>query len=154
MAVNLAPPRAETLLSIAGVRLGVAEAGIRKKDRRDLLVVSIAEGSRVAGVFTQNRYCAAPVTVCRERLADKRPIRAIVVNTGIANAGTGAQGLANARAVCAAAEKALAVPAGSVLPFSTGVIMEHLPVDRIVAGIPAAVATCARMAGPMPPRRS
>ena len=94
----------------------------------------------MAGVFTQNRYCAAPVTVCRERLADERPIRAIVVNTGIANAGTGEQGLANARAVCAAVEKALGVPAGSVLPFSTGVIMEHLPVDRIAAGIPAAVA--------------
>ncbi|MDH5263937.1 MAG: bifunctional glutamate N-acetyltransferase/amino-acid acetyltransferase ArgJ [Betaproteobacteria bacterium] len=140
MAVNLVPPRAESLLSIAGVHLGVAEAGIRKKDRRDLLVVSIAEGSQVAGVFTQNRYCAAPVTVCRERLADRRPVRAIVVNTGVANAGTGARGLADARSVCAAAEKALSVPAGSVLPFSTGVIMEHLPVDRIVAGIPAAVA--------------
>jgi glutamate N-acetyltransferase / amino-acid N-acetyltransferase len=140
MAVNLVPPRAEALLSIAGVHLGVAEAGIRKKDRRDLLVVSIAEGSQVAGVFTQNRYCAAPVTVCRERLADRLPVRAIVVNTGVANAGTGARGLADARSVCAAAEKALAVPAGTVLPFSTGVIMEHLPVDRIVAGIPAAVA--------------
>ena len=140
MAVNLVPPRAETLLSIAGVHLGVAEAGVRKKDRRDLLVVSIAEGSHVAGVFTQNRYCAAPVIVCRERLADRRPVRAIVVNTGVANAGTGAQGLVDARSVCAAAEKALSVPAGSVLPFSTGVIMEHLPVDRIVTGIPAAVA--------------
>jgi glutamate N-acetyltransferase/amino-acid N-acetyltransferase len=127
MAVNLQPPKSADLLSIAGVRLGVAEAGVRKKDRKDLLVVEIADGARVAGVFTQNRYCAAPVLVCRERLADERAIRAIVVNTGIANAGTGDLGLANARAVCAAVEKALGAPAGSVLPFSTGVIMEHLP---------------------------
>ncbi|HEX4943158.1 MAG TPA: bifunctional glutamate N-acetyltransferase/amino-acid acetyltransferase ArgJ [Usitatibacteraceae bacterium] len=140
MAVNLLSPKAESLLSIAGLRLGVAEAGIRKKDRRDLLVVEIADGSRVAGVFTQNRYCAAPVTVCRERLAGKRAIRALVVNTGIANAGTGETGLANARATCAAVARALGVDAGSVLPFSTGVIMEHLPVERITAGIPAAVA--------------
>ena len=138
MAVNLAPPRAQDLLSIAGVRLGVARAGIRKKDRRDLLVVEIAEGARVAGVFTRNRYCAAPVTVCREHLGDKRHIRALVVNTGIANAGTGEAGLANSRATCAAVGQALGVDAGSVLPFSTGVIMEHLPMDRLVAGIPAA----------------
>jgi glutamate N-acetyltransferase/amino-acid N-acetyltransferase len=140
MAVNLAPPRAESLLSIAGVRLGIAEAGIRKKDRKDLLVVEIAEDSRVAGVFTQNRYCAAPVTVCREHLSDERPIRAIVVNTGVANAGTGATGLDDASATCAALAQALGVSPGSILPFSTGVIMEHLPVDRIRAGIPAAVA--------------
>jgi glutamate N-acetyltransferase/amino-acid N-acetyltransferase len=139
MAVKLDPPRAENLLTIAGVRLGAAEAGIRKKDRRDLLVVEIAEGSRVAGVFTRNRYCAAPVTVCREHLAGEARIRAIVVNTGIANAGTGEAGLANARATCEAVGKALGVEARSVLPFSTGVIMEHLPMDRLVAGIPAAV---------------
>ena len=140
MAVNLAPPRAEDLLPIAGVRLGIAEAGIRKKDRKDLLVVDIAAESRVAGVFTRNRYCAAPVIVCREHLAGEARIRALVVNTGIANAGTGAAGLANARATCAAVAKALGVEARSVLPFSTGVIMEHLPVERLVAGIPAAVA--------------
>jgi glutamate N-acetyltransferase/amino-acid N-acetyltransferase len=140
MAVNLAPPRAESLLPVAGVRLGIAEAGIRKKDRKDLLVVEIAEGSRVAGVFTQNRYCAAPVTLCRERLVDGRSVRAIVVNTGIANAGTGAAGLEAARATTAAVAQALGVPATAVLPFSTGVIMEHLPVDRVRAGIPAAVA--------------
>jgi glutamate N-acetyltransferase/amino-acid N-acetyltransferase len=140
MPVNLQPPKAADLLTIAGVRLGVAEAGVRKKDRKDLLVVEIADGARVAGVFTQNRYCAAPVLVCRERLADERAIRAIVVNTGIANAGTGDLGLANARAVCAAVEKALGAPAGSVLPFSTGVIMEHLPADRVAAGVPACVA--------------
>jgi glutamate N-acetyltransferase / amino-acid N-acetyltransferase len=139
MAVNLQPPKAEDLLGIAGVRLGVAEAGIRKKDRKDLLVVEIADGSRIAGVFTQNRYCAAPVVICRERLEDERPIRALVVNTGIANAGTGEAGLVDARAVCRALAHALAVDSGSVLPFSTGVIMEHLPVERITAGIPAAV---------------
>ena len=139
MAVNLDPPRAEDLLTIAGVRLGVAEAGIRKKDRKDLLVVEIAEGSRVAGVFTRNRYCAAPVTVCRDHLAGEARIRAIVVNTGIANAGTGEAGLANARATCVAVGEALGAQARSVLPFSTGVIMEHLPMDRLVAGIPAAV---------------
>jgi glutamate N-acetyltransferase/amino-acid N-acetyltransferase len=140
MAVNLPPPLAANLLSIAGVRLGVAEAGVRKKDRKDLLVVEIAEGAHVAGVFTQNRYCAAPVVVCRERLADRRAIRAIVVNTGIANAGTGETGLANARAVCAAVEAGLGAPPGSVLPFSTGVIMEHLPAERIAAAVPACVA--------------
>lgn len=140
MAVNLAPPRADSLLSISGVRLGVAEAGIRKQGRRDLLVVDIAPGSRVAGVFTRNRYCAAPVTVCREHLADKLPVRALVVNTGVANAGTGETGLANARASCAAVAGALGTQARSVLPFSTGVIMEHLPIDRLVAAVPAAVA--------------
>ncbi len=140
MAVNLQPPRAEDLLPVAGVRLGTAEAGIRKKGRRDLLVVELAPESRVAGVFTKNRYCAAPVTVCRDHLAGESRIRAIVVNTGIANAGTGEAGLDDARATCAAAGRALGVPARAVLPFSTGVIMEHLPMDRLVAGIPAAVA--------------
>ena len=140
MAVNFAPPDPATLRPVAGVRLGITQAGIRKAGRNDLLVVEIAPGSRVAGVFTRNRYCAAPVMVCRERLADERPIRAIVVNTGIANAGTGELGIANARACCAAVAAALGVDAGSILPFSTGVIMEHLPVDRLAAGVPAAVA--------------
>ncbi len=140
MAVNLSPPRAEALLTIAGVRLGVAEAGIRKKNRRDLLVVEIAADASVAGVFTRNRYCAAPVIVCRERLAEKRAVRGLVVNTGIANAGTGEAGLVNARATCAAVASALGVDEAEVLPFSTGVIMEHLPVDRIAAAAPAAVA--------------
>ncbi len=153
MAVNLVPPRAEDLLPIAGVRLGVAEAGIRKKDRKDLLVVAIADGSRVAGVFTRNRYCAAPVTVCRDHLANDGRVRAIVVNTGIANAGTGEAGLADARARPAPPSPRRSVSsARAVLPFSTGVIMEHLPVDRLVAGIPAAVANLRRgRAGPMPP---
>jgi glutamate N-acetyltransferase/amino-acid N-acetyltransferase len=140
MAVNLPAPVASQLLPVAGLRLGVAEAGVRKKDRKDLLVAELAEGSTVAGVFTRNRYCAAPVTVCRERLAGAHAIRALVVNTGIANAGTGAAGIANARATCAAVARALGVDAQAVLPFSTGVIMEHLPVERIAAAVPAAVA--------------
>jgi glutamate N-acetyltransferase/amino-acid N-acetyltransferase len=143
MAVNLEPPRPENLLTIAGVRLGIARAGIRKPNRKDLLLVAIDEGSRVAGVFTQNRFAAAPVIVCRERLEEDERIRAIVVNTGVANAGTGAEGLANARATCAAVAKALAIDAGQVLPLSTGVIMEHLPVDRIEAALPQCVADLA-----------
>ena len=143
MAVNLEPPRAEDLLTIAGVRLGVARAGIRKPNRKDLLLIAIDEGSRVAGVFTRNRFAAAPVTVCRENLAAKQPIRAIVVNTGVANAGTGKEGLANAQAVCAAVAVLLEVQGPQVLPLSTGVIMEQLPVDRIEAGLPECVADLA-----------
>src|SRR3954471_7274994 len=101
MAVNLAKPRAESLLPVPGVRLGIAKAGIRKPDRKDLLVVALDEGSRVAGVFTRNRFAAAPVLVCREHLAQREPMRAIVVNTGVANAGTGESGMTHARAVCA-----------------------------------------------------
>ncbi len=138
MAVNLEPPRAENLLSIAGVRLGIASAGVRKPNRKDVLLVALDEGTRVAGVFTRNRFAAAPVQVCREHLAAGDPIRAIVVNTGVANAGTGESGLANARAVCAAVGSALDIENNQVLPLSTGVIMEPLPVDRIKAGIPAA----------------
>jgi glutamate N-acetyltransferase/amino-acid N-acetyltransferase len=143
MAVNLEPPRAENLLTIAGVRLGVARSGIRKPNRKDLLLVAIDEGSQVAGVFTRNRFAAAPVIVCREHLAGKRPIRAIVVNTGVANAGTGKEGLANAQAVCAAVAGLLGLEAAQVLPLSTGVIMEPLPVDRIEAGLPECVADLA-----------
>ena len=140
MPVHLSTPDPASLLPIAGIRLGVAQAGIRKAGRKDLLVIEVAPGSRVAGVFTQNRYCAAPVIVCRERLADERPIRALVVNTGIANAGTGETGIVNAQAACTAVAHAMAIDPGAVLPFSTGVIMEHLPVDRLAAGVPAAVA--------------
>ena len=139
MAVNLEPPRAENLLTIAGVRLGVAKAGVRKPDRKDLLLVAIDGGARVAAVFTRNRFAAAPVIVCRENLADKDPIRAIVVNTGVANAGTGAAGIANARAVCEEVATLLDLENSQVLPLSTGVIMEPLPVDRIKAGLPACV---------------
>jgi glutamate N-acetyltransferase/amino-acid N-acetyltransferase len=138
MAVNLVTPVPADLLPVPGVRLGVAEAGIRKLGRRDLTLVELAPGSRVAGVFTQNRFCAAPVQVCQAHLAGGAGIRALLINTGIANAGTGELGLANARATCAAAADLLEVAAETVLPFSTGVILEHLPMDRLVAGLPAA----------------
>ena len=139
MAVNLDPPRAENLLTIAGVRLGIAKAGIRKPNRKDLLLVALDEGARVAGVFTRNRFAAAPVQVCREHLAFGSDIRAIVVNTGVANAGTGEAGLANARATCASVAELLEVRSQQVLPLSTGVIMEPLPVDRVLAGLPHCV---------------
>jgi len=118
-------------------------AGIRKAGRRDLVLFALDEGAAVAGVFTQNRFCAAPVQVCREHLAAGGPIRALVVNTGNANAGTGADGLARARRTCEAVAALLRVPPQSVLPFSTGVIMETLPVERIESGLPAAVADLA-----------
>jgi glutamate N-acetyltransferase/amino-acid N-acetyltransferase len=136
MAVNLEPPRAENLLSISGVRLGTARAGVRKPNRKDLLLVAIDEGSHVVGVFTRNRFAAAPVVVCREHLAGKLPIRAIVVNTGVANAGTGEEGVLKARATCAAVAQLFGAETSQVLPVSTGVIMESLPVDRIEAGLP------------------
>jgi glutamate N-acetyltransferase / amino-acid N-acetyltransferase len=138
MAVNLAVPDARALAPIAGAELGIARANIRKPDRKDLLVVRLRAGTAVAGVFTRNRLCAAPVIVAREHLAAPgRSIRALVVNTGCANAGTGAQGLEDARSVCAAVAAALGCEPAQVLPFSTGVIMERLPVDRIVAGVEA-----------------
>ncbi|MHB1375272.1 MAG: bifunctional ornithine acetyltransferase/N-acetylglutamate synthase, partial [Thauera sp.] len=139
MAVNLNTPNPADLLPVAGVRLGVAEAGIRKANRRDLTVIELAEGSRAAGVFTRNRFCAAPVQVCKEHLA-AGGIRALVINTGVANAGTGEPGLANARATCAALAQEMGVQAAQVLPFSTGVILEPLPVDRLFGGLPKAVA--------------
>jgi len=139
MAVNLNTPNPADLLSVGGVRLGVAEAGIRKANRRDLTVIELAEGSRAAGVFTRNRFCAAPVQVCKEHLA-AGSIRALVINTGVANAGTGEPGLANARATCAALAQEMGLKAAQVLPFSTGVILEPLPVDRLVTGLPKAVA--------------
>ena len=140
MAVHLVPPQAADLLPIAGVRLGVTEAGIRKADRKDLTVVLMDEGTSVAGVFTQNRFCAAPVQVCRAHLAGPQGIRAMVINTGNANAGTGADGLARALQSCQALASRLAITAQQVLPFSTGVIMETLPVERIEAGLDAALA--------------
>jgi glutamate N-acetyltransferase/amino-acid N-acetyltransferase len=139
MPVNLKPPVAAELLPVAGVALGIAQAGIRKANRRDLLLIRLDEGAAVAGVFTQNRFCAAPVTVCREHL-HSGVIRAFVVNTGIANAGTGEPGMQAARATCAAAARLLGCTPAQVLPFSTGVIMEPLPVERIEAGLPASVA--------------
>ena len=139
MPVNLAPPRPQDLHRVAGVRIGVAMAGVRKANRRDLTVVEIAAGASVAGVFTRNRFCAAPVQLCRSHLASAAP-RALLVNTGNANAGTGEDGLARARESCRALAAQLGIEPEQVLPFSTGVIMETLPVDRIVAGLPAAIA--------------
>ena len=140
MPVNLSAPVASELLPVAGVRIGVTEAGVRKANRKDLTVFLLDEGTSVAGVFTQNRFCAAPVQVSREHLASGQPVRAMVINTGNANAGTGADGLARARATCAALAGQLGLAPEQVLPFSTGVIMESLPVDRIEAGLPAAIA--------------
>jgi glutamate N-acetyltransferase/amino-acid N-acetyltransferase len=140
MPVNYQTPDAASLHPVPGVRLGVTMAGVRKANRRDLSVIELAPGSSVAGVFTANRFCAAPVQVCREHLAGGNEIRAILVNTGNANAGTGADGLARARQSCEALAGLLSVKPTQILPFSTGVIMETLPVDRIVAGLPAAIA--------------
>ncbi len=142
MPVNLSAPDPQSLLPVAGVALGVAQANIRKPGRKDLLVIKLDDGARVAGVFTQNRFCAAPVVVTRQHLSMLDPtasIRALVVNTGNANAGTGKEGLAHARQTCAGLAQLLGCAAGQVLPFSTGVIMEPLPVDRIVAGLPACI---------------
>jgi len=140
MAVHLSAPNPAELFPIAGVRIGVTEAGIRKANRKDLTVVLINEGASVAGVFTQNRFCAAPVQLCRDHLAEGQGIRAMVINTGNANAGTGADGLARAQQSCAALASRLSISAQQVLPFSTGVIMETLPIDRIEAGLDAAIA--------------
>jgi len=140
MPVNLSAPVASELLPVAGVRIGVTEAGVRKANRKDLTVFLLDEGTSVAGVFTQNRFCAAPVQVSREHLAAGQGVRAMVINTGNANAGTGADGLARARATCEALAAQLGVAAVQILPFSTGVIMEPLPVERITAGLPAAIA--------------
>jgi len=133
--VNYATPAPDKLFPVAGVRLGVAEAGIRKADRRDLTLLALDPGATVAGVFTQNRFCAAPVHLCRKHLAAGE-IRALVINTGIANAGTGEPGMLAAQETCSAVGKLLGVGADQVLPFSTGVILEPLPVDRLVAGLP------------------
>ena len=138
MPVNLTAPVASSLHPVAGVRIGVAEAGVRKANRKDLTVFLLDEGASVGGVFTSNRFCAAPVQICRERLDAGAAVRAIVVNTGNANAGTGEDGLARARQTCEALAAQLGLQPDQVLPFSTGVIMEPLPVDRIVAGLPAA----------------
>lgn len=139
MPVNLSTPLATDLKPVAGVFLGVAEAGIRKVGRRDLTLIELDEGSRVAGVFTRNRFCAAPVQVCKDHLRDSH-VRALVINTGVANAGTGADGLASADATCAAVARLLEIAPRQVLPFSTGVILEPLPVDRLVSGLPRAKA--------------
>jgi glutamate N-acetyltransferase/amino-acid N-acetyltransferase len=140
MPVNLTAPDPASLHPVPGVRLGITMAGVRKANRKDLSVIALDEGSAVAGVFTKNRFCAAPVQICREHLAAGAGIRAILINTGNANAGTGEDGLARARQSCDALAQAMGIQASQVLPFSTGVIMETLPVERIVAGMPAALA--------------
>jgi glutamate N-acetyltransferase/amino-acid N-acetyltransferase len=140
MPVNLTSPVAAQLLPVAGVSLGIACAGIKRAERKDLLVMQLSDGARVAGVFTTNRFCAAPVTVAKQHLAHDYGIRALLVNTGNANAGTGEQGMADARASCAALAGLLGCKATQILPFSTGVIMEPLPIAKIAAGLPAAVA--------------
>lgn len=140
MPVNLAPPNPNQLLPVKGVALGVAEAGIKKAHRKDLLVMRLGDKARVAGVFTQNRFCAAPVSLCKIHLGAGKGIRALVVNTGNANAGTGEDGLNRARHTCSEAARLLNCTEEQVLPFSTGVILESLPVERIIAGLPAAVA--------------
>ncbi|CAB3626819.1 MULTISPECIES: bifunctional glutamate N-acetyltransferase/amino-acid acetyltransferase ArgJ [Achromobacter] len=140
MAVNLQIPSESEIFPVAGVEIGVTEAGIRKANRRDLTVFRFAQGTSVAGVFTRNRFCAAPVQVCQAHLAAGGPISALVINTGNANAGTGEEGLQKAKDTCAALGQLLGVPAAEVLPFSTGVILEPLPLDRLVAGLPAAIA--------------
>jgi glutamate N-acetyltransferase/amino-acid N-acetyltransferase len=137
MAVNLKAPDPKSLHPVDGVMLGTAEANIRKAGRKDLLVIRLEDGARVAGVFTSNRFCAAPVTVAREHLARADAVRALVVNTGCANAGTGTQGLAAARQTCDELSRLLDCAAAQVLPFSTGVIMEPLPVEKLAAGLPA-----------------
>jgi glutamate N-acetyltransferase/amino-acid N-acetyltransferase len=136
MPVNYSAPAAQDLLPVKGVKLGSAKAHVRKPNRKDVLVMQLEPGTRVAGVFTQNRFCAAPVTLCKEHLAKKGEIRALLVNTGNANAGTGDEGLTNARKTCEALAQQLGCEPEQILPFSTGVIMEQLPVDRVVAGLP------------------
>jgi glutamate N-acetyltransferase/amino-acid N-acetyltransferase len=146
MTVNLSAPNPADILPVPGVRLGIAEAGIRKVGRKDLSLILLDEGSAVAGVFTKNRFCAAPVQICREHLNQVQisdastHVRALVINTGNANAGTGAKGLEDARATAIAVAQLLHIRPQQVLTFSTGVIMENLPLDRVVAGLPAALA--------------
>ena len=142
MAVNSPIPVPSDLKAVAGIELGHAEAGVRKANRKDVLVMKLAETATVAGVFTKNRFCAAPVQICQANLAQlsaAKPIRALVINTGNANAGTGEEGLQRARSVCAALAQQMGVEPQQILPFSTGVILEPLPADRIIAGLPQAI---------------
>jgi glutamate N-acetyltransferase / amino-acid N-acetyltransferase len=142
MPVNLTAPDPAALLPVAGVRLGIASAGIKKPGKRDLTLIELVPGSQVAGVFTQNRFCAAPVSLCKQHLVPG-DIRALVINTGNANAGTGEEGLKRARRTCEEVARLLGCAAENVLPFSTGVILEPLPVDKILPALPAAQADLA-----------
>ena len=139
MAVNLHIPSDDAVYPVAGVEIGVTEAGIRKANRRDLTVLRLSAGSTVAGVFTRNRFCAAPVLVCQAHLAASSDIRALVINTGNANAGTGESGLLAAQETCQALAELMQLKHTQILPFSTGVILEPLPVDRLKAGLPGAL---------------
>ncbi|MBW8066955.1 MAG: bifunctional glutamate N-acetyltransferase/amino-acid acetyltransferase ArgJ, partial [Ferrovum sp.] len=128
----------KVLHPVAGVGLGAVAAGIRKTGRLDLLLVTLSEGTRVGAVFTRNRFCAAPVQLCREHLSQMAP-RALIVNTGCANAGTGQAGREDAARTCAEVAARLGLSAQAVLPFSTGVILERLPMQPLLAGIPLAI---------------
>lgn len=139
MAVQLSFPEVDQLWPIAGLQLGVAEANIKKLGRKDLLLIGLDANAKVAAVFTQNKFCAAPVIVARDHLNSGLPIRALVINTGNANAGTGQAGLDYARQTCEAVANLLDCSAQQILPFSTGVIMEPLPVSKIIAALPACV---------------
>lgn len=139
MSVNLLPPDEKSLFPIAGVKIGIIEAGIRKQGRKDLSVFLLDPGCSVGGVFTTNRFCAAPVQICQTHLKQGEEIRALLVNTGNANAGTGADGLARAHSTCVALAERLNVKPNQILPFSTGVIMESLPSERIIAGLDSAI---------------
>jgi glutamate N-acetyltransferase/amino-acid N-acetyltransferase len=145
MPVNLPEINPDLLAPIQGIRLGWAESNIKKPNRKDLLVIEISDGSAVSGVFTQNRFCAAPVTLCKKHLAlvksnDVKDIKALVINTGNANAGTGEQGMLDALTTCENLAEIMTIPVESILPFSTGVILEHLPMNKLLAGLPLAVA--------------
>ncbi len=144
MPVNLVAPLAADLLPVPGIEIGTTSAGVRKANRKDVTVFKLAAGSSVGAVFTQNRFCAAPVQVCQSHLKAQQGIRALVINTGVANAGTGESGLLHANQVCQALAELLHVQADQVLPFSTGVIMEPLPVQRIADGLPLAIADLAQ----------
>jgi glutamate N-acetyltransferase / amino-acid N-acetyltransferase len=139
MPVNLKPLTIDSISPIKGISLGTAKAHIKKPNRKDLLLVTIAEGSRVSGVFTQNAFCAAPVLLCKEHLKNESNIRALIINTGCANAGTGEEGILKAKETCQAVSELLSINSRQVLPFSTGVILESLPIDKIKNGLPDTV---------------
>lgn len=139
MPVNLKPLAVDSIFSVKGISLGIAKANIKKPDRKDLLLVNIDEGSKVSGVFTQNAFCAAPVLLCKEHLKGASEIRALVINTGCANAGTGEEGILRAKETCRVVGELLSIKSEQVLPFSTGVILENLPVDKIKSGLPEAL---------------
>ena len=139
MPVNLKPLAVDSIFPVKGISLGIAKANIKKPDRKDLLLVNIDEGSKVSGVFTQNAFCAAPVLLCKEHLKRASDIRALIINTGCANAGTGEEGILRAKETCQAVGELLSIKSEQVLPFSTGVILENLPIEKIKLGLPEAL---------------